>query len=99
MPLKRLFAIAALSALSACAAPTNDPVEIDKRRCRSEAEGVRMQVEQQESNSAPRVLGPSGSLPPSFGVSGGFAAYSSAYSDCLRARAAERGAAGPPAKP
>jgi hypothetical protein len=74
----------------ACAAPSDDPDVNDRRRCRSEGEAVRMQVEQQEANSAPRMLMQNGAMAPMGGSSSGFAAYRQAYEDCMRARAAQR---------
>jgi len=74
----------------ACAAPSDDPDVNDRRRCRSEGEAVRMQVEQQDSNSAARMLMQNGAMAPVGGSTNGFAAYRQAYEDCMRARAALR---------
>ncbi len=83
-----------LSLLAAgCAAPSNDPDVNDRRRCRSEGEAVRMQVEQQEANAAPRMPMQNGVMAPIGGSSAGFAAYRQAFEACMRARAAERPAA------
>jgi hypothetical protein len=80
---------------SACAAPSDDPNVNDRRFCRSEGEVVRMQVEQQEANAAPRMPTQSGAMAPIGGSSAGFAAYRQAFEACMRARAAQR----PPAAP
>lgn len=87
---KFLLSCAGLLLLSACAGQSDDPESAERRRCRIEAEAVRMQVEQQEAQSAPRITMQNGAMAPMSGSSMGYSAYRSAYADCMRARAAER---------
>ncbi len=85
------FGVAGLLLLtSACAGGGDDPDSADRRRCRSDGEVVRMQVEQQEANSAARVPTITGAMAPIGSSSGGFSAYRAAYAECMRARTAER---------
>ena len=89
--MNRYCVAVALSLLAAgCASSSNDPESAERRGCRMEAEAVRMQVEQQEQASAPRIPGAGGVMTPTVRSSGGFAAYRTAYEDCLRIRAAQR---------
>jgi len=84
------LSVAGLLLLAACASQSDDPDSVDRRRCRLEAEAVRMQVEQQEAQSGPRVTMQNGAMAPMSGSSMGYSAYRSAFADCMRARAAER---------
>jgi hypothetical protein len=86
----RLEASAVLLLLAACAQAGTDPASIDRHECRIEAESVRMQVEQQELASAPRIPSLNGAMVPMVSASSGFSAYRAALADCLRNRAADR---------
>ncbi len=86
----RVAVSAVLLLLAACAQPGTDPASIDRHECRIEAEAVRMQVEQQELASAPRIPSLNGAMTPMVSASSGFSAYRVALAECLRNRAADR---------
>jgi hypothetical protein len=81
---------ALLLLLAACAQPGTDPASIDRHECRMEAEAVRIQLEQQELASAPRIPSLNGAMTPMVSASSGFSAYRAALAECLRNRAADR---------